>query len=258
MKRIVRPLELITPKTFYSLMAAEIAIAVLLWLRFSVNLIPGPIQVAKALGELLSTQEFYQGLVSSLFLTFKGMLISILISLFISYTYFIPMLKPIGMFIVKCRYLTLTGLIFLFTLLTKNGSELKLSLLVFGIVPFFVTSMISELASINVQEFEVCKTLRMNNWETWFEVIIIGRLDHVVETLRQNFAIAWLMITMIEGLSMSEGGLGVLLIKANKYVNMPRVFALLVVILTLGIFFDFLLGFARAWLFPYTRLQVMK
>jgi NitT/TauT family transport system permease protein len=164
-----------------------------------------------------------------------------------------PFFKPIANFIVKCRYLTLTGLIFLFTLLTKDGSQLKISLLIFGIVPFFVTSLVSIFNQIDQQEFDLCKTLRMGSFETLWEVIIIGRLDKVFEVMRQNFAISWMMITMVEGLSMSEGGLGVMLIKANKYVDLGSVFAILVFVLSLGILFDFLLGAARKWFFPYAK-----
>ncbi len=258
MKKLVTPLETVPARTFYIALGVETLLALAIWFKFGTALIPSPFKVLAAIAELLRSSEFYQALVSSLFLTVKGMIISMVIALFVSYAYFMPLFRPLGHFIVKCRYLTLTGLIFLFTLLTSNGSELKLSLLVFGIVPFFVTSLISQLEAINEEEFDLCKTMRMSNWEALNEVIVIGRMEQVVETLRQNFAIAWLMITMIEGLSMSEGGLGVLLIKANKYVNLPRVFALMVIILLLGISFDFLLGMTRSWLFPHTRLQVRK
>jgi NitT/TauT family transport system permease protein len=85
-------------------------------------------------------------------------------------------------------------------------------------------------------------------------VIIVGKADKVLEILQQNFAIAWLMITMVEGLSMSEGGIGALLIKYNKYNDLTNVLALQLVIFFLGLFFDFLLATMRRWLFPYTTL----
>jgi NitT/TauT family transport system permease protein len=160
--------------------------------------------------------------------------------------------------VVRLRYLTLTGLIFLFTLITQNGSQLKIGLLIFGIVPFFVTSLLAIIKDIDRQEVELCRTLRMGPWRTMWEVVIVGRLDQVLEVMRQNFAIAWMMITMVEGLSMSEGGLGTMLIKSNKYIDLGTVFALLIVIFLVGLFFDWLLGRLRAWLFPYTRVQTAK
>jgi sulfonate transport system permease protein len=76
----------------------------------------------------------------------------------------------------------------------------------------------------------------------------------VLEILRQNFAIAWLMITLVEGLSMSEGGIGTLLIKYNKYNDLSHVIAIQGVIFLIGIGFDYLLGGLRRWLFPYVKL----
>ena len=226
-----------------------------LWHVTSDGLIPKPLKVVEAFFQLLSTSLLLDNIVASLILTLKAMLYAIVITLLFSYLSVLPFFRSIAMFLVKCRYLTLTGLIFIFTLLTQNGSQLKLSLLIFGIVPFFVTSFLSVIVQINKQEYELCKTLGYNNWQTLFEVIIVGKADQVFEILRQNFAIAWLMITLVEGLSMSEGGVGTLLIKYNKYNDLTNVLALQLVIFMIGIGFDYLLGSLKRWLFPYTKLQ---
>ena len=226
-----------------------------LWHVTSDGLIPKPLKVVEAFFKLMSTSLLLDNIVVSLILTLKAMLYSIVITLFFAYLSVLPFFRSIAMFLVKCRYLTLTGLIFIFTLLTQNGSQLKLSLLIFGIVPFFVTSFLSVIVQINKQEYELCKTLGYNNWQTLYEVIIVGKADQVFEILRQNFAIAWLMITLVEGLSMSEGGIGTLLIKYNKYNDLTNVLALQLVIFVIGIGFDYLLGSLKRWLFPYTKLQ---
>ena len=77
-------------------------------------------------------------------------------------------------------------------------------------------------------------------------MIIIGKADQVFEVVRHNFAIAWMMITMVEGLNMSEGGIGALMIKYNKYNDLPHVLGLQAVILGLGLCFDYLLGVSAA------------
>jgi NitT/TauT family transport system permease protein len=259
LKKIFNPLTQIKGRTSILLIVIEALLALLLWEIFGSNgLIPTPSKIMASVFKIVGTDFFIDNLFSSLALTLTGMGLSIVIALVVSYLSLIPFFAPVAKFIVKCRYLTLTGLIFLFTLLTQDGHQLKLSLLIFGIVPFFVTSLLSIIDSINVQEFELCKTLRMNNWQTMLEVVIIGRLDQVFEVMRQNFAIAWMMITMVEGLSMSEGGLGTMLIKSNKYIDLGTVFAILVIIFGLGIFFDYLLKNMRFWLFPYTKIQVRK
>lgn len=233
----------------------QVVITLTLWHTAADGLIPKPAKVAESFLALLRTSLLMDNILASLMLTLKAMFYSIIITLFFSYLSVMPFFKSIAMFIIKCRYLTLTGLIFIFTLLTQDGSQLKLSLLVFGIVPFFVTSFLSVIVHINKQEYELCKTLGYNSWEALYEVIIIGKADQVFEILRQNFAIAWLMITLVEGLSMSEGGVGTLLIKYNKYNDLTNVLALQLVIFIIGVGFDYLLGSLKRWLFPYTKLQ---
>lgn len=259
LQKIFTPLTSISTKVFSVLIVLNCLIALVLWqVLASGGLIPTPVKISASVIQIVSSSSFLDNLLISLTLTLKGMGYSIVIALLICYLSLIPIFTPLAKFIIKCRYLTLTGLIFLFTLLTNNGHDLKMSLLVFGIVPFFVTSFLSIIDAINEQEYELCKTLRMNNWQTLFEVVIIGRLDQVFEVMRQNFAIAWMMITMVEGLNMSEGGLGTLLIKSNKYIDLGSVFAILVIIFAIGVCFDFLLKKLRSWFFPYTNLQIRK
>jgi sulfonate transport system permease protein len=256
MKNLFNPLKIISRQTFIIMVILQVVMTLTLWHMAADGLIPKPVKVAEAFFGLLRTRLLMDNILVSLMLTLKAMFYSILITLFFSYLSVMPFFKSIAMFIIKCRYLTLTGLIFIFTLLTQDGSQLKLSLLVFGIVPFFVTSFLSVIVHINKQEYELCKTLGYNSWETLYEVIIVGKADQVFEILRQNFAIAWLMITLVEGLSMSEGGVGTLLIKYNKYNDLTNVLALQLVIFIIGVGFDYLLGSLKRWLFPYTQLQI--
>ncbi|HEX5154185.1 MAG TPA: ABC transporter permease subunit [Parafilimonas sp.] len=254
-RSILQPFGHISKQTLIIMIVLQVIITITAWQITSDGLIPKPGNIATAFGQLLTSKLLLDNMLVSLSLTLKAMLYSIIITLLFAYLSVIPFFKTIAQFIVKCRYLTLTGLIFIFTLLTKDGSELKLSLLVFGIVPFFTTSFLSVIINIDKQEYELCKTLGYNNWQTLYEVIIVGKADQVFEILRQNFAIAWMMITMVEGLSMSEGGIGTLLIKYNKYNDITHVVALQLIIFIIGLCFDYLLGLTRHWLFPYSKLK---
>jgi sulfonate transport system permease protein len=248
-----KPFDKINRQTFLILVGTQVMIALLAWQLGGGGLIPPPSKVLAALGQLMTTQLFVDNLLTSLMLTGQALFWAVVITLLFGYASVIPFFQPVAQFIVKCRYLTLTGLIFIFTLLTRDGGQLKLSLLLFGIVPFLTTSFLSIILHTPAQEFELCQTLGYNRWESLHEIIIVGKADQVFEVVRQNFAIAWMMITMVEGLNMSEGGIGSLMIKYNKYNDLPHVLALQSVILGLGLGFDYLLGILRHWLFPYTK-----
>lgn len=254
MKNIFVPFQKVSSKGLYLIIGVQVLLFLALWQTSSNGLIPAPLKVAKAFASLLSSGILLDNILVSLMLTIKALFYSIVITLIFSYLSVIPFFNSLAKFLVKCRYLTLTGLIFIFTLLTKDGNQLKLSLLVFGMVPFFVTSFLSVIIHTNKQEYELCKTLGYSHWKILYEVIIVGKADQVLEILRQNFAISWLMITLIEGLSMSEGGIGALLNKYNKYNDLTNVLALQLVIFLVGLGFDFLIGRMRKWLFPYTKL----
>lgn len=217
------------------------------------GLIPGPVAVLQRLAEVVQTKDFISNLFASIGLTFKAMGIAIAIALLIGYLSVIPLFRPLARFIVKCRYLTITGLYFVFILLNKDADNLKLSLLIFGIVPFFVTSMLAVITGIRQEEYDACRTLRYNKWQTLLELIIIGRLDQVLEIIRQNFAIAWIMIVTVESSALSGGGIGAMLYRYNRYNDMRTTIALQIVILLLGIGIDQLLLVMRRQLFPYTQ-----
>lgn len=250
-----KPFETINKQTLLLMILVQSIVTLSCWQLGAGGLLPSPIRILQSLGQLITSSQLADALLASLLLTLQAMLYSLVLTLAFSYLSVIPFFHSISQFIVKCRYLTLTGLIFVFTLLTHDGSQLKLSLLVAGIVPFFTTSFLSVIMHIHRQEFELCQTLGYSRWQTLYEVIVVGKADQVFEILRQNFAIAWMMITMVEGLSMSEGGIGVLLIKYNKYNDLTHVIALQFVIFFIGLLFDWLLGSMRQWIFPYTQKQ---
>jgi ABC-type nitrate/sulfonate/bicarbonate transport system permease component len=133
---IFEPFKVLNKQTLLIVITLEILFALLIWQSAGGQLIPSPLKVVKSFLEIISSKEFLDNLFSSVGLTLKGMFFSILIALLLSYLALIPVFRPITVFITKCRYLTLTGLIFLFTLITQNGHQLKISLLIFGIVPF--------------------------------------------------------------------------------------------------------------------------
>jgi NitT/TauT family transport system permease protein len=253
--QLVQPFGKTGKWSLYTLAAATAVLVFLFWKATTgTGLIPGPESVWKSFFHIITTKDFITNLFASILLTVKAMLLSIIIALFIGYLSVIPAFVPLARFIVKCRYLTITGLYFIFILVCKDADSLKISLLVFGIVPFFVTSLLGVIGNIRQEEYDSCRTLRYNQWQTLYELIIRGRMDQTLEIIRQNFAITWLMIVTVESSALSGGGIGVLLYRYNKYNDLKNVLALQIVILLIGILTDVLLAAMRRELFPYTKL----
>ena len=87
------------------------------------------------------TQGLGYELITSLTLNIEAIAWSTLISLLLSYLTVIPAFRPIALAVSKGRFLGLIGLTLIFTLAIGGGHTLKLSLLVFGMTVFFVTSI---------------------------------------------------------------------------------------------------------------------
>jgi NitT/TauT family transport system permease protein len=51
------------------------------------------------------------------------------------------------------------------------------------------------------------------------EVVIKGRIDYVIELVRQNLAIVWVMLVTVESILIAAGGLGVLIKNGDRRAN---------------------------------------
>lgn len=252
---MIKPFSEITGKKKILVIAGWFLLFFLLFEVVKSQVIPSPTKIGKAFLGLWMNREFYEDLLATLITTSKAMFYAIIITVLLCYSATIPLFRPIAEFVSKCRYLTLTGLVFVFTMMSSNISDLKMYLLLFGIVPFFTTSFLSVVSSIPEQEVFKGYVNGKGRWGTLWEVVIIGKMDILFEVMRQNFAISWMMITMVEGYAMADGGIGTMIIKSNKQLDMANVFAILITILLLGLGADIFLSRMRLILFPYLKTK---
>ena len=255
LKYIFSPNKTVSKPTILMIIGIQIVLLLTAWYATG-ELIPKPHEVLNALGNFFKEGELLNELFVSTGLCLEAMGISILISLAISYLTVLPFFRPSAFLFSKGRFLTLVGLSFVFTLMVSSGHGLKVWLMVFGISVFMVTSLVSMIKSIPKADFDHARTLRMNEWQTVWEVVILGKIDQVFEIIRQNFAIAWMMLTMVEGISRSEGGIGTMLLNQSKHLHLDAVFAIQIVILLVGILMDYLIGVFKKILCPYAQLTM--
>lgn len=249
--------ESISKQSFMILVWAQVFIALLIWMFSPFVFLPTPAETYKAFLKLWSGGVVNE-LMISLHLNIKAIGVATLVSLILSYLTTIPFFRPIVGFLSKLRFLSMVGLTFFFTMIASNGHTLKLYLLVFSISVFFITSMADVLNSIPKVQFDLARTLRMSRLQIVWEVIILGQMDKVFDVIRQNAAISWLMITMVEGMSRSEGGIGTMLLNQNKHFQLSAIMAIQIMILVIGLLQDYLIGFIKTQLCPYATITTEK
>jgi NitT/TauT family transport system permease protein len=260
MKRVLdvlSPNRVISRQTFRWLVGFQLLMLALIWVFSPTVFLPKPREVFQALGEMWMGGLGGE-LVTSFNLNLQAIAISAILSVLLAYLTVMPFFRPIVTALSKLRFLSMVGLTFFFTLMASTGHELKLFLLVFSVSVFFATGMAEVVAGIPKEKFDLARTLRMSEWRVVYEVVVLGQADNALEILRQNAAMGWMMLTMVEGISRSEGGVGAMLLNQNKHFHLSAVFAIQLTILLLGLGQDYAIGLLRNVFCPYAGLTLER
>jgi NitT/TauT family transport system permease protein len=253
-----RPNTSLTTRAWLTVLAIEAALLLTVWSMGGAVLVPGPVDTVKALGQLVTQDGLLYELLVSMKVNAEAIALSTAISLALSYLTVLPVMRPFVEFCSKGRFFSLAGWMVVFTMAFGGGHGLKVALLTFGMSVFFVTSMSAVVAAIPRQDWDQARSLRMGEWRMVWEVVVLGKADEAFEVLRQNAAIGWMMLTMVEGLVRSEGGVGALMLNENKHFRLAAVFAVQLVVLLVGIFQDQAIGYIKNVCCPYARLSLER
>ena len=258
MKDLVIPNARLPRTTLLLMAAAQALLLLLLWGFYPLQLFPSLGEVLRAFADLTTSQGLIQELWASMTTALQSLALATVLALLIAYLTALPFFRPLAYAASKMRYLTLTGLTFFMAIMLSSGHQVKLSVLVFATTVYLVTGMTSVILTTTQQEMDHARTLGLGEWRSFWEVVILGKLDDMLEVVRQNFAIIWTMITLVETLYQSEGGIGLLLYKQNRYLHLDGVVAIQLVILATGAAQDYLFGLLRRVFFPYSMLATAR
>jgi NitT/TauT family transport system permease protein len=256
----------ISVKNYYLSLYATYVVLFLLFLIIQPSkIIPSLQDIGGSLTNLIINRNILGELFISITLCLKAMFYSFVISLFICYLgevkfgkKGIKIFRPLPFYISKLRFVTLVGLTFVFTLYSPNGYVLKVMLLTFGMTVFFTTSVYDIVTKVEQFEYIHARSLGLSELEVLWEVVILGKFHLVLDAFRQNFAIVWTMITLVEGIVRSDGGIGTILLNENRSLHLAAIFAIQFLILTAGIIQDFLIKKLQSVITPYAQLSLQK
>ncbi len=256
MKHLLSPFEDVSKNTRLFIVIGWVVMLLAFWFISSMgerHLFPSPQQVMTGFSELY-TEGLVVHIGSSLLLCLKAIVIAVIISLIFTYLSTIPIFKPIAGMLSKLRYLPLTGISFYLAILISDARTMQVWVLVVFMSTYLTTSLLGMVSAIRQEEFDHARSLQCNRWEVLWEVVIKGRIDHVIEIIRQNLAIVWMMLVTVESILVAAGGLGFLIKNSDKFMNHGRIIALQIVILAVGLSIDFVLSYLRKAFFRYSKI----
>jgi ABC-type nitrate/sulfonate/bicarbonate transport system permease component len=239
-----------------TLVAGWLIIAGAMWVAMTsgshpaVPLLPGPEAVSKAFVLEWHGGVVYQ-LITSLTTSIEAIFLATVIGLLIVYASTIAAFKPPAILIGSFRFLSLAGITVIFMMML-GGHQLKVGILAFSMMTFFISDMLQVVEDIPSAKFDHARTLGLSKWQVLWQVVVRGTLSDAFESVRKNAAIAWMMLTSVEAISRSEGGIGLLLVQLQRSGQYSSIFAIQLLIFLVGMGQDRLLKYGKALVCPYT------
>ncbi len=217
-------------------------------------LLPTPVQTVRALGELASSGELWSDMLASVQRVGIGYGISLAIgivfgvaigSMAAAEAFFEPQFGLL-------RYIPASALTPLFLLWLGIDEPPKIALIVVGTV-FYNILMVADVArSVPTTLINASYTLGANRRTILRRVVLPHSWPGIIDVARINLAAAWLMLVVAELLAAQEG-LAFRIIRAQRFRQVDRMFALLLVFGAIGIVSDVVLRAVKKYGFPWAR-----
>jgi NitT/TauT family transport system permease protein len=224
-----------------ALVATQAAAAIALWSFGGARALPTPAGIAAAWLDLVRHQDLLAELWTSVEVSLLALALSTLAAVGVACLATAPAFMPLARLAAALRFLGFAGLTYVFMLVSGDAVVLRVAILAFGMFVFMVTALLAEIAAMPRERIDHCRTLGMRHWRITGELVLLGKADVILELVRQNAAIGWTLLTLVEGLTRSAGGIGALLLNQNRYFLLAGVFAIQATILAVGLAQDALL-----------------
>jgi NitT/TauT family transport system permease protein len=232
------------------LMASWTLIGLVLWQALKPAVFPNPLEIIQAIPTLVS-DGLIDDLMVSIWTNVEALLLSVLVGLPFSYLSRVPIISTPAQFVSKLRFLSSSVFFMPFVFLLGGGHSVKVSILAMSQLTYLVTTVSDVVRNIPESRFDDARTLKMSEWLSIWYVVIRGTVAEVLDTVRGNAAMGWAMLMFVEGLIRSEGGVGVLLINFEKHVEWAQLWAVILVILLVGLAQDWLIEQLKKVSCPY-------
>lgn len=222
-------------------------------------LLPSPMKVLTSYKELNTEDDIIGNSFHSIKLNVFGYIIAILISVPIGFILgLVPLFNGLFSKVVDAiRFIPLTAVTGIFIMWFGLGSEMKVLFLAFGIIVYLIPVVVQRVKEVDTVHLRTVFTLGASTWKTIKTVYIPYVFSKLIDDIRVLTAISWTYITIAEMLN-KGGGLGELIWMAKRQSRIDKAFAILIVIVLIGIIQDKMFVLLDSLLFPYKKLNTGK
>lgn len=221
--------------------------------------LPSPVTVIKAIPEMFFKDKLIPNIFKSIKLNVYGYIFAIIISLIAGFLIgLIPLFRGLFSRILDAgRFIPLTAVTGIFILWLGIGNEMKVTFLAFGILVYLIPVVVQRIDEIQSVYLHTVYTLGASAWQTVRSVYMPYVLSKLIDDVRVLTAISWTYITIAEMLNKS-GGIGELIWEAKRQSRIDKAFAVLLIIILIGVLQDRLFVFLNQIFFPHKLTESKK
>ena len=227
----------------------------------SPGILPNPVKVVKSIPVLFEKHHLLQNIWYTVSLNLSGYLIAVVLALPLGFLIgMIPMFNSLfRKYFEALRYLPLPTVSGIFISIFGLAFGMKAFFLAFGIFIFALPSVIGKVLDLqnpaNVKDnvyLQTAKTMGMSNWQTFKYVYFPYVMEKVYDDIRSLVAISYTYVVIAESLN-KVGGIGAMISTFTRQSRTPEVYALLFIIVMIGLLQDKVFQWMKPVLFPPTK-----
>ena len=218
-------------------------------------LLPPPTKVLSSLIDLFASTDYLHDIGTSLYRISASFAAASLVAMPLgilmgSFAIVAAALNPL---VSAARYLPAPSFIPVLLMLLGATDAEKLALLFIGVVWFLITMIMDVTQSVPRELIDTARTLGAGRRQILSTVIIPASLPGIVTAMRQMLAVSWTYLVIAEIVA-ADGGIGAMMMRAQRYVHIDLVMAGIVTIGVLGVVSDMLVRAAHRLAFSYLYL----
>jgi len=250
--------EPVTHRTAQLLGIAGLASFLLAWCVLSYGnivptvILPSPTEVLRAFPVLHFEEALVRSALRSLYRVTMGFALAAAVAIPLGIVmgtfpvirhFFNPMLDPL-------RFLPISALVPLFIVWFGIDELQKIVFLFVGIFVYMLPLIVEAVDNVEEVYLQTATTLGASRGQLIRHVLIPGSLPAIGEALRVMNGIGWTYVIMAEVVN-ARYGLGYLITTAGKRSHVDQIFALVLVILFIGVVTDWIIRFVNVKLFHW-------
>jgi NitT/TauT family transport system permease protein len=219
-------------------------------------ILPSPLAVILSYKELFTEMNLLKEITYSVQINIMGYAEALIISLPIGFCLgLFPLFREMfKKYIDAVRFLPLTALTGLFVAWFGIGSPMKVHFLAFGIIVFLLPAIMQRIAEVEQVYCDTMKTLSAKKWHMIVYVFLPATFSKVLEDIKLLISMGWTYIIVVELMNRSQGGVGAMAFMSARQGRIDQVYAILFVIIVIGIIQDKTIDLITKTIFPHKKL----